>query len=360
MLFIIYGQIKITSQYNNALFYTIIFASLISSAGFLAISGIQFLRWFKRRKNYLVLIYGLVMLVLFANSAIGIVYLSQVSLTHGSIIKRSSCSVLIGSLINTRPEVVNILTNAYDITSFFSFVLAWVATVSMLKEYSKRKNKFAYWFVVVLPLIFFLSRYELALYYFVSYQGGDILASINVNSDIYGYKTLETISNLNLQLGGAFLGIAFLTIATKLRRRGQQRKAMIITGIGIMFLFASKDISTLIISSYPPLGAVSIAFIGLASYMVYLGIYSSAHLAARDKNLRRDLREKVENNVMLLKSIASSQDYIDTEKNVKQLMNLSTQWQEENEQHEMTQEEIKEIVKDVIVEIRKTRKWNIR
>ena len=35
-----------------------------------------------------------------------------------------------------------------------------------------------------------------------------------------------------------------------------------------MFLFASKDISTLIISSYPPLGAVSIAFVGLASYMV--------------------------------------------------------------------------------------------
>ena len=37
-----------------------------------------------------------------------------------------------------------------------------------------------------------------------------------MNSDIYGYKTLETILNLNLQLGGAFFGIAFLTIAAKL------------------------------------------------------------------------------------------------------------------------------------------------
>jgi hypothetical protein len=53
ILFTIYGQIKLVSLYNNALFYTIIYASLISSAGFLAISGIQFLRWFIRGRNYL-------------------------------------------------------------------------------------------------------------------------------------------------------------------------------------------------------------------------------------------------------------------------------------------------------------------
>jgi hypothetical protein len=138
----------------------------------------------------------------------------------------------------------------------------------------------------------------------------------------------------------------------RLLEGGNKEKALMITGIGIMFLFASKDISTLIISSYPPLGAVSIAFVGLASYMVYSGIYGAASLTARDKKFRRDLRQKVENNIMLLKSIATSQDELDIEKNVKQLMNLSSQWQEENEQHEMTQEEIREIAKDVILESR--------
>jgi hypothetical protein len=352
----IYGQIKIIIQYNNALFYTIIYASLISSAVFLAISGIQFLRWFTRGRNHLVLIYGLVMLILFSNSIIGAIYLSQVSVTHGQSIKRTSCSVMIGSLTVTRPGTINTLANAYDITSFLSFVLAWIATISMLKEYSKRINKFVFWVVVILPLIFFLSRYELALYYFVNDQGVDILASINISSDIYGYKTLETILNLNLQLGGAFFGIAFFTIASKITGRGQQRKALILTGIGIMFLFASKDISTLIISSYPPLGAVSIAFVGLASYMVYLGIYSAASLTSRDKNLRRDLRQKVENNVMLLKSIATSQDELDIEKNVKHVMNLSTQWQEENRQLDMTPEEIREIARDVILMVKTSKK----
>jgi hypothetical protein len=355
LLLIIYGQIKITSQYNNAFFYTIIYTSLASSAAFLAISGIQFLRWFARGKNYLVMIYGLVMLVLFANSLIGMIYLSQVSVTHSPIIKRTSCSVMFGALTATRPVLVNSLANAYDITSFFSFVLAWLATALMLKEYSKRINRFGYWFIVALPLAFFLSRYELALYYFATDQGGDILALITINSDIYGYTTLETILNFNLQLGGIFFGIAFLTIATKLTARGQQRKALLLTGIGIMFLFASRDISTLIISSYPPLGAVSIAFSGLASYMVYLGIYSAASLTARDKNLRRNLRQKVENNVMLLRSIATSQDELNIEKNVKHLMTLTTQWQEENKQLDMTQDEIREIARDVILEVKKSK-----
>ena len=356
MLFIIYGQIKISFLYYNAVFYTIIYLSLVLSAAFLAIAAIQFLRWFIRDKNYLVMTYALVMLVLCSNSVIGAIYLSEVSLSHSNTIKYRSCSVMIGSLNNPNPERTHILINLYDITSFFSFVLAWLVTVLMLKEYTRNRNKLVYWIIFALPLIFFLPRYEIALYYFSIHQIDNVLNSINFNSDIYGYKTLNTLLNSNLQLGGAFFGMAFLTIAAKLSGGWQLRKSLILTGIGIMFLFASKDISTLIISSYPPLGAVSIGFMGLASYMVYIGIYSTAAIAASDKKLRRDLLEKVENNMMLLKSIATSQDQLDVERCVKPLMNISTQWQRENEQHDMTQKEIRDIVNDVILELKKTQK----
>ena len=60
--------------------------------------------------------------------------------------------------------------------------------------------------------------------------------------------------------------------------------------------------------------------------------------------------------MMLLKSIASSQDHIDIENKIKPLMKLSVQWQEENEQRDMTQEEIREIVKDVILEVEEIHK----
>jgi hypothetical protein len=356
MMFIIYGQIKISSLYYSALFYTIIYLSLASSAAFLGIAAIQFLRWFIRRKNYLVMTYALVMLVLCTNSVIGAIYLSEVSLSHSKTIKYKPCSVMMMMLTNPNPERINVLANLYDITSFFSFVLAWLATVLMLKDYTKHRNKLVYWVIFALPLIFFLPRYEIALYYFSSHQVDNILTSINLNSDIYGYQTLNTILNLNLQLGGAFFGMAFLVIAAKLTSEREQRKSLIITGIGIMFLFASKDISTLIISSYPPLGAVSIAFMGIASYMVYAGIYNTAAHAARDKKLRRDLRVNIENNMKLLRSIAASQDRLEMEKNVKELMDLSTHLQKEEEQPNLTQNEIRDIVNDVILELKKTQK----
>jgi hypothetical protein len=356
MLFIIYGQIKISSFYYSAFFYTIIYLSLFSSTAFLAIAAMQFLRWFVRDKNYLVMTYALVMLILCTNSIIGIIYLSQVSLSHPDMIKYKSCSVMFGSLGYTNPKTINILANLYDITSFFSFVLAWLVTVLMLKDYTKHRNKLVYWVIFALPLIFFLPRYEIALYYFSSNQVDTILTTINLNSDIFGYQTFNTILNSNLQLGGAFFGMAFLVIAAKLTSEWEQRKSLMITGIGIMFLFASKDISTLIISSYPPLGAVSIAFMGIASYMVYAGIYNTAAHAARDKKLRRDLRVNIQNNIKLLRSIASSQDRLEMEKNVKELMTLSTHLQKEDEQPDLTQNEIRDIVNDVILELKKTQK----
>ena len=110
------------------------------------------------------------------------------------------------------------------------------------------------------------------------------------------------------------------------------------------------------ISSYPPLGAVSIAFMGIASYMVYAGIYNTAAHAARDKKLRRDLRVNIENNMNLLRSIASSQDRSEMEKNVKELMTLSKHLQKEEEQPDLTQNEIRDIVNDVILELKKTQK----
>lgn len=360
MLFIIYGQIKISSLYYSAVFYTVIYLSLASSTAFLAITAIQFLRWFRRSRNYLVITYGLVMLVLCTNSVIGVVYISVNSLSHSETIKYKSCSVMMGMLGNPNPEISNNLVILYDITSFFSFVMAWLVTVFMLKDYTKHRNKLIYWIIFALPLIFFLPRYEIALYYFASHQVDSILTSITLNSDIYGYQTWNTLLNSNLQVGGAFFGMAFLIIAAKLTKEWEQRKSLIVTGIGIMFLFASKDISTLIISSYPPLGAVSIAFMGIASYMVYAGIYNTAAHAARDKKLRRDLRVNVENNVKLLRSIASSQDRLEMEKNVKELMTLSTHLQKEDEQPystpDLTQNEIHDIVNDVILELKKTQK----
>jgi DNA-binding transcriptional regulator GbsR (MarR family) len=95
---------------------------------------------------------------------------------------------------------------------------------------------------------------------------------------------------------------------------------------------------------------------GIASYMVYAGVYNTAVHAARDKKLRRDLRVNIENDMKLLRSIAASQERSEMEKNVKQLMTLSTNLQKEEEQPDLTQNEIRDIVNDVILELKTQKK----
>jgi hypothetical protein len=60
-----------------------------------------------------------------------------------------------------------------------------MASEVLMKDYTKHRNKLVYWVIFALPLIFFLPRYEIALYYFSSHQVDNILTSINLNSDIW-------------------------------------------------------------------------------------------------------------------------------------------------------------------------------
>ena len=56
-------------------------------------------------------------------------------------------------------------------------------------------------------------------------------------------------------------------------------------------LFASNQPTSLILAPYPPFGLVTVCFIGLASYLLYLGIYSSALSVSEDSKLRQTIRK---------------------------------------------------------------------
>ena len=152
------GQIKISSLYYNAVFNTIIYLSLASSVAFLAIAAIQLLRWFIRGKNYLVMTYGLVMLVLCTNSIIGISYVSQVSSSHSNTIKYKSCSVMMGALGYANPVTCQYSSQLIRYHFFFFLRLGMVSNSFDVEGIDKHKNKLVYWLIFALPLIFFLPK----------------------------------------------------------------------------------------------------------------------------------------------------------------------------------------------------------
>ena len=274
-LLTIYGQILINSNYYNLLIFIIVYNSFLSSIGFLLILTVKLLRWFSLSPNYSVLMYGIAISFFILNTIIGLVYVSQILSTHTDIIKPMSCRVLFGSLFHINPGLSIYLSNLYDITSIISFIALWFVTTIMLKQYSRNIGKIKYWILVSVPLIVFMTKYEIILYYFLNDPTIlEIFSSIRSNSilDQIAYTFLYS----NLQIGGIFFAIAFLVVAKKIPKGHRIVNSLIISLIGMMFLFGSKNVSALIIPAYPPVGIVAISFMGLASYLLLVGIYSSA------------------------------------------------------------------------------------
>ena len=350
-LLTIYGQMMLYSNYSNLFIFIIVYTSFLSSIGFLSILTIKLFRWFLLNPNYSILMYGTAISIFILNTIIGLVYVTQVLSTHTDIIKPMSCRVLFGSLFHINPGLSIYLSNLYDVTSIISFIAVWFVTTFILKQYSHNIGKIKYWILVSVPLIVFMTKYEILLYYLLKEPTIlEIFSYIRLNS--ISDQIISTFLNSNLQIGGIFFAISFLVIVKKIPKGHRIVNSLIISLIGMMFLFGSKDISELILPSYPPVGIVAISFLGLASYLLLVGIYSSATIAARDITLRKYLNKKVENDITLLNNIAYSENENEIQKHVKSLMNYSSQWQQNNAQHELNQQEIKEIVNDVISEVK--------
>jgi len=350
ILLTIYVQITFYSYYYNNYVILIVFASLLSSIGFLSILTIKLFGWFSRVRDRLILIYGITMLLFILNTVIGLMYLTQILSTHPEVIKAASCRAIYGSFYNINPTLSINLSKTYDFTSIVCFILAWSATTIMLRQYSLKVGKIRYWFLVSIPLVFFMSKYEILFYYFLSNSA--LLDIFSINSYSSSNVLLSIILRSNLQFGGVFFAIVFLVIASKIPKGHQIVNSLLISLMGMMFIFGSKDISALTLATLPPVGIVSISFMGIASYLLLMGMYSISKISSRDTNLRKYISQKVEKDTTLLMNIGLSEKESEIEKNIKPLIDYSVQWQEEHKEHDISQHEIKAIVSDMVSQIR--------
>jgi hypothetical protein len=58
---------------------------------------------------------------------------------------------------------------------------------------------------------------------------------------------------------------------------------------------------------YPPFGLVTVSFMGLSSYLLLLGVYSSAISVSEDSKLRQSIRQVTLSEPRLLDSIGTAQ-----------------------------------------------------
>jgi hypothetical protein len=102
--------------------------------------------------------------------------------------------------------------------------------------------------------------------------------------------------------GGILFGIAFWIIARRLGDSKIVREYMIISAYGLVLLFVSNQAIFLVDHVYPPFGLVTASFMGLSSFLVLVGIYSSAISVSEDS-----IRKLVLKETKLLDSIGTAQ-----------------------------------------------------
>jgi hypothetical protein len=158
------------------------------------------------------------------------------------------------------------------------------------------------------------------------------------------------IYNSAYALGGLLFGVAFWTVARRVKKR-DTKNYLFISAIGMALLFSSNHSAIAVANApYPPFGITSVWFVGLASYFLLFGIYSSALSITRDSELRREIRRSVGNQFSLLRSIGTSEMESQIQKSV---MNVCKKLPEDvQSQSSLEEEDIKRYIDEVIREVK--------
>ena len=243
----------------------------------------------------------------------------------------------------------------FDFMSILSFVSVWIASAVLLHTYSRRIGKIRYWAIISIPLIYFLFPFEKNVV--------DIFRSLVISSPVlYGVLNV-TIFSATKQIGALFFSLVFLATSALVTKHEMQ-KYLLICAIGMALLYGSIEIDTLLFATYPPFGVVTVSFMPMGTYLLFIGILLSARLAARDKELRMEFYRSATSQISLLKSIGVSEmekqlmkDYKSIDKHTRSL-EKDSRFEKDSMREalhglvdEMDRENVREILHDVLTEV---------
>ena len=233
---------------------------------------------------------------------------------------------------------------AHDMLSILSFSFMWIATAILLSHYRFKMGKIKYFILISIPLIYYLFPFE---GYF-----GNIFFSLILDYPITFAIIYILIFSATKHIDALFFSIFFL-IASTLVAKKKVQQSILFSAIGMAIIFGSQDIATLQYSVYPPFGLITTAFMPLGSYLLFIGILSSAQNISRNIQIRKELYKSANSQLDLLKIIGMAQMEKELLKKYKSISkNISIQ----EEFDKLDQDEIREIVHDVVNELLTTKK----
>jgi hypothetical protein len=339
LLVAILFEVSLLLSYDVVLLEAVIVSSFLTAACLTALLSWRLIIWFKSNKNRVMLAYLLASLFISASAIIGIVYLLDQLSYQPSI----SYARQYGDYLGHVERGYSSLVYAYTISSAIAFVLLWIGTVFLLLSYRKRVGTKKYWIIMSIPLLYFLSQFQPVILNLVLNYASD-------NPMLFSLVYVVMV-DVSRPVGGVLFGLAFILVSRKLQSQGV-KSYLVISGIGFLLLLVSYQAVALSTAPFPPLGLLSASYFGLSSYLIFIGLYSSAVSVSQDSRLRISIRRSVETELNFIGSIGEAEmDHRILEKVLSTSKKISETMPEESGiSSSLTDKEIKDYILEVLAE----------
>lgn len=313
-------QMVLEQRYNTFLLITLIGISALSSIATMLLLAAKFFSWFKRDHNSAVLLYGVSAAIIASNIAFGS-YLVLKYLEGEPSVTGPGKGLLFPYI--ERDLLTDISFTGYQGSLIVGFIVAWISTVLLLKQYRIRWLGKFHWLIVIAPLIYFIFSSQA---FFTR-----ILVPLIIDEPAFYASMYVLLITYSKPIGGLIFGAAFWAITKNLRRKSIMMDYTVLSGYGFVLLFIANNLLILSSAPYPPYGLATVSFLGLSCFLVLFGIYLSVISISHDTTLRRSIKILIEKKSNLLGSIGVSEMTISLEKEAQQIYNaLSDKMQDES------------------------------
>lgn len=332
-------QIIAFNKYHILLLQLVTYVSHVSALIFAIPLVFILAKWFKSRRNYIILLYIITFSLVSINIVVSLTYYEQILLRSYAIeIKPYRISTYVTAFYSKPAD--ELLSSVYNVTFILSFLVIWIATMALLNQYKYRLGKIKYYALTIMPLIYFIFPFHT---YFAN-----LLSPFMLNSPIAVSVIYTILFSASKQVGAFLFSLSFL-IASTVVPKDSVRKSLLISCIGMTILFSSVEITPLQYKALPPYGLITEAFIPLGAFLLLVGIFTSAINVSQDGELRRDFRKRATAQLNLLRTIGIAQMEKELVKNFKFAeesgANLETT-------QDYSEENVKQIVHEVLEELK--------
>jgi hypothetical protein len=330
-------QILFMEQYNIIPLYIVYAISYGLWIVTLALLVRAFLSWYRLSKNIMVLIFTLSMIAYVINGIMGLAEYSDMLGQQKRVITSADVAYFPEFSFESLKGQLSVINT---LVSSVAYILTWIGTAKMLFPYIKKLGKVKFWIIMGVAIIYYLSVFPL----FVS---GYFTPSENVDA-----MTNILIFSLAGLLSGIIFGAAFYSAARTIRRGSDLRNHMIIAAYGFVLFYIAGSASAAQ-AAYPPFGVVSISFIGLSCYLIYIGLYSSAVTVSQDTTLRISIKKSITDQAKFLHGMGSAHMEQELQSTVMKIVkkNSDVLIEKTGVESSMTESDIKEYMAMIMDEI---------